>query len=137
MLTFDVAQRGGIYQASQQDFQVLVDGSVVATLELPPGDPRFHVGGETPLITRIKPTTAAPGKKLTIKGVNLSEVTGVTIGGVVAHIIKAAPTKVSVIVPAGAQSGTIRVSSLAGVSISTAQLTVSTAFLRQGASKPK
>jgi hypothetical protein len=114
-----------------------VAGSVVATLELPPGDPRFHVGGETPQITSIKPTSAAPGKKLSIKGVNLSEVTGVTIGGVVAHIIKAAPTKVSVIVPAGAQSGTIRVSSLAGVSTAAAQLTVSAAVLPHGASKPK
>ena len=114
-----------------------VAGSVVAVLELPPGDPRFHIGGETPLVTSIKPTSAAPGKKLTIKGVNLSEVTGVTIGGVAAHITKTAPTKVKVIVPAGAQSGTIRVSSLAGVSTAAARLTVSAALLPQGASKPR
>ena len=100
-------------------------GSVVATLELPAGDPRFHVGGETPQVTSIKPTTAAPGKPLTIKGVNLSEVTGVTIGGVAARITKVAPTSVKVTVPATAQSGTIRVTSAAGVSTSVARFTVS------------
>ncbi len=99
-------------------------GSVVATLELPPGDPRFHVGGETPAVTGIKPSSVAPGKKLTVEGANLSEVTGVTVGGVAARIIKTAPTKVKIIVPAGARSGVIAVTSLAGVSISAALLTV-------------
>ena len=93
-------------------------GSVVATLELPVGDPRFHVGGETPMVTGISPTSAKPGKKLTIKGTNLSEVTGVTIGGVTAHIIKTAPTHVKVLVPAGASNGVVRVTSVAGASIS-------------------
>jgi hypothetical protein len=101
-----------------------MDGNVVAKLELPVGDPRFHIGAETPAVTSISPTTAAPGKKLSIKGLNLSEVTGVAIGGVPARIIKTAPTKVTVTVPAGAKSGTIRVTSLAGSSTSVAQLTV-------------
>jgi hypothetical protein len=89
-------------------------GSVVAKLELPAGDPRFHIGGETPLVTSYSPTTARPGHALTIKGENLSEVTRVTIGGVVAHITKTAPTSVKVTVPVGAQGGVVVVSSSAG-----------------------
>jgi len=91
-----------------------VGGNVVAKLQVPAGDPRFHVGAAEPLVTGVKPTSAAPGKKLTIKGVNLSEVTHVTIGGVSARIIKTAPTKVTVTVPPGARSGVVRVTSLAG-----------------------
>jgi hypothetical protein len=91
-----------------------VSDSVVAQLELPAGDPRFHIGGETPSVTSYSPATARPGHPLTIKGENLSEVTGVTIGGVSARITKTAPTSVKVTVPAGAQGGVIVVSSSAG-----------------------
>jgi predicted outer membrane repeat protein len=91
-----------------------VAGSVVATLELPAGDPRFHIGGETPSIASYSPAAAKPGKKLTIKGGNLSEITGVTIGGVAATIIKTAPASVSVTVPASSKGGVVRVTSLAG-----------------------
>jgi hypothetical protein len=90
-------------------------GSVVATLEVPAGDPRFHIGSETPSVTSVSPASAKPGKPLTIKGENLSEVTGVTIGGVPARITKTAPTSVKVTVPAGAKAGVVVVSSLAGV----------------------
>ena len=89
-------------------------GSVVAKLELPVGDPRFHIGGETPSVTSYSPTTARPGHPLTIKGANLSEVTSVTIGGVAARITKAAPTSVKVTVPTTAKSGVVVVSSAAG-----------------------
>jgi hypothetical protein len=90
-------------------------GSVVATLEVPAGDPRFHVGSDTPSVISVSPTSPKSGKPLTIKGENLSEVTGVTIGGVPAHITKAAPTSVKVTVPAAAKGGVVVVSSLAGV----------------------
>ncbi len=90
------------------------DGSVVAKLELPVGDPRFHIGGETPSMTSYSPSPAKPGKTLTIKGENLSEVTRVTIGGVAVPITKTAPTSVKVIVPVGAQGGVVVVSSSAG-----------------------
>ncbi len=88
-------------------------GSVVANLLVPAGDPRFHVGGGLPAVASV--STAAPkaGKKITIKGSNLSEVTTVTIGGVVARILKAAPTSVKVIAPANAH-GAIAVTSVAG-----------------------
>ncbi len=91
-----------------------VSGSVVAQLELPAGDPRFHIGGETPSVTSYSPASPKPGKTLTIKGQNLSEVTGVTIGGLTARIAKTAPTSVKVIVPTGAQGGVVVVSSSAG-----------------------
>ena len=94
-----------------------VAGSVVAALELPAGDPRFHVGGEAPSITSYSPAVARPGKKLTVKGGNLSEITKVTIGGVVATIIKTATTSVSVTVPAAAKGGVVRVTSLAGSAV--------------------
>jgi hypothetical protein len=98
-------------------------GSVLAKLVLPAGDPRFHVGGETPRVTSVSPTSVKAGKKLTIKGVNLSEVTGVTIGGITARILKAAPTSVKVVAPAGAH-GTVVVSSLAGQAVSATGVTV-------------
>ncbi len=90
-------------------------GSVVATLEVPAGDPRFHVGAPTPSVTSYSPASVKPGHTLTIKGANLSEITGVTIDGLPAAIIKTAPTSVSVTVPARAKSGVVVVSSSAGV----------------------
>jgi len=89
-------------------------GRLTVHLLVPAGDPRYHVGGAAPMVTGTSPARAVPGKKLTIKGANLSEVTGVTIGGVPARITKTAPTKVSVIVPAGAKGGRLVVTSLAG-----------------------
>ncbi|HTZ08928.1 MAG TPA: IPT/TIG domain-containing protein [Acidimicrobiales bacterium] len=97
--------------------------TMVVTLLVPAGDPRYHVGGELPEVTSFSPATPKPGKKLTIKGFNLSEVTGVSIGGTAAHILKAAPTKVSVTAPAGAH-GIITVTSQAGVATSAADVTV-------------
>jgi hypothetical protein len=52
--------------------------NVVAKLVLSTGEPRFHVGGETPLVTSFSPTSAAPGKKVTVTGAKLSQVTKVS-----------------------------------------------------------
>lgn len=98
-------------------------GSVVATVEVPTGDPRFHLGGETPVVTGFSPASPKPGKKLTVKGLNLSEVTSVTIGGVAVRVVKTAPTKVSVIAPAQAH-GAIVVFSQAGSAASVGVVTV-------------
>ncbi len=76
------------------------------------------------MVTGFSPISPKAGKKLTIKGSNLSEVTGVTIGGIPAPIKKAAPTKVIVTVPAGTQGGVVAVTSLAGVVASNSVLTV-------------
>jgi hypothetical protein len=51
------------------------------------------------MVTSVSPTSPRPGEKLTIKGVSLSEVIGVTIGGVSAQITKTAPTSVKIIAP--------------------------------------
>jgi len=76
-------------------------------------------------VTGFSPSSPKAGKKLTIKGANLSEGTGVTIGELPAPIKKTAPTKVIVTVPAATQGGVVAVTSLAGVSTSTAVVTVS------------
>ncbi len=109
-------------------------GSVVATLEVPAGDPRFHIGSDTPSVTSVSPASAKPGKPLTIKGENLSEVTDVTIGGVPARITKTAPTSVKVTVPAGAQGGVVVVSSLAGVARGPSVTVAATRSLRHSPS---
>ncbi len=114
-----------------------VSGTVVAKLELPAGDPRFHIGGETPSVTSYSPSPARPGKTLTLKGANLSEVTGVTIGGVKATITKTAPASVKVTVPSNAQGGVVAVSSLAGlvrgpsVTVSGTRITVHASQLKR------
>jgi hypothetical protein len=99
-------------------------GNAVVKLLLPAGDPRFHIGGAAPIVTSVKPTAPKAGKKVTIKGVNLSEVTRVTIGGVTARILKASPSSIHVIAPAGAHGGVV-VSSLAGVAQSAVVVAVS------------
>jgi hypothetical protein len=83
--------------------------------------------GDTVTFALAPACSTKPGKKLTIKGADLSQVTGVTIGGVTARILKTAPTKVSVTVPAGARSGVVRVTSSAGVSTSSAVVQVTSA----------
>ena len=106
-------------------------GSVVATLVLPTGDPRFHIGGVAPVVTSVSPATPKPGKKVTIKGANLSEVTGVTIGGVTATILARTPASVKVLAPAGAH-GVVIVTSVAGRASSAAVVSVSAATAHGG-----
>ena len=100
-------------------------GDALVTLHLPPGDPRFHIGGAVPVVTSFKPSPAVPGKKLKISGANLSEVTGVTIGQVRASIEKLSPTHVTVFVPSNARSGVVVVTSGAGAVSSGRALSVS------------
>ena len=85
-------------------------------------------------MTSVSPASAKPGKPLTIKGENLSEVTDVTIGGVPARITKTAPTSVKVTVPAGAQGGVVVVSSLAGVARGPSVTVAATRSLRHSPS---
>ena len=99
-------------------------GSVIAKLKVPAGDPRFHIGGELPVVTKFSPASAAPGTKLTVTGVSLSEVTSVTIGQVAAKIDTRAATKLTVTVPTGAHSGAVVVVSQAGSATSKANFTV-------------
>jgi hypothetical protein len=57
-------------------------------------------------------------------GANLSEVTGVTIGGTPVTILKTATTKVIVSVPSGLKGGIVAVTSQAGSAVSSTAVTV-------------
>ncbi len=99
-------------------------GSVVATLLVPATDPRFWTGTGNLDLTSFSPTQGAPGKKLTIKGADLTQVTAVVIGGAQANILKLSKSKVTVKVPQGAVSGTITVTADSGDAISAIPFTV-------------
>ena len=110
---------GGCYKTFTE-----VAGSIVAQLELPAGGARFLVGGQTPGVTSSAPPRR-PRRRLTIKGVNLSEVTGVTIGGVSARIAEdRAYQSEGRRAHEGALSGDVQVSSSAGMSTSATVFTV-------------
>jgi hypothetical protein len=72
-------------------------GSVVTDLLVPPGDPRFHAGGTTPLVTSVTPGAAAPRAKVTIKGAFLKGAK-VRVGSV-AVTAKASASKISFTLP--------------------------------------
>jgi IPT/TIG domain len=101
------------------------DGSVVVTLLVPATDPRFWSGNGTLDLTSFSPTHGAPGKKITVKGKDLSQVTAVVIGGAQAKILSESSTKVSVDVPQGAVTGDITVTADSGDAVSTVPFTVS------------
>jgi hypothetical protein len=89
-------------------------GSVVAEFTVPPGDPRFWVGLASMTLGKFTPKSAAPGASVTIKGTNLSQVTGVTFGSTQAKIVTIDPTKLVVKVPENAQSGALTVTGVSG-----------------------
>jgi hypothetical protein len=95
------------------------DGSVVVTLLVPATDPRFWSGDGTLDLTSFSPTHGAPGKKITIKGTDLTQVSAVVIGGAQARILSRSSTKVSVDVPQGAVTGDITVTADSGDAVST------------------
>ncbi|HXQ90786.1 MAG TPA: choice-of-anchor Q domain-containing protein [Acidimicrobiales bacterium] len=101
-----------------------VRGAVAATLVVPPGDPRFHVGGSEPTVRSFSPVSAGPGKTVTISGTNLSEVTQVTFGNASSAILSRSLSTLKVRVPTKATSGPIRVVSSAGAALSTRSFTV-------------
>jgi hypothetical protein len=103
---------------------VETDGSVVVTLLVPATDPRFWSGNGTCGLTSFSPTHGAPGKKITIKGTDLTQVTAVVIGGAQARILSRSAKKLTVDVPQGAVSGDITVTADSGDAVSTAPFTV-------------
>jgi hypothetical protein len=100
------------------------DGTVVATLLVPAVDPRFWAGTGADNLTSFSPTQGAPGRKVTIKGKELTQVTAVVIGGAQARILSRSASKVVVAVPQGAVTGDISVTSNAGVVVSAVPFTV-------------
>lgn len=62
-----------------------------------------------PQVDSFSPSSAAPGKTVTIAGNHLSKVTSVTFGGVAAKPTIIDDTKLTVVVPPGAKSGSVGV----------------------------
>ncbi len=94
--------------------------TVQATLDVPPGDPRFWLGSGTLGLSTFSPTKAIVGAPVVIKGANLSEVTGVYFSAtppgsfVQAEQITfgSTTTEITVDVPQGAVSGPVLVKTL-------------------------
>jgi hypothetical protein len=66
-------------------------------------------GAAAPQISSVSPASAVPGQTITIKGSNLVGATAVVFGGVDAKPLNVAAdgSQVTVVVPSGAQSGTV------------------------------
>jgi hypothetical protein len=89
-----------------------------------PGSPPGP-GTAPPLISGFTPTAAAAGQSVTIEGLNfVAGGTTVTFNGVAATGVSAAPTQISVTVPAGATSGRVRVATAGGSATSSSDFIV-------------
>jgi photosystem II stability/assembly factor-like uncharacterized protein len=99
-------------------------GKILATLLVPATDPRFWTGSGNLDLTGFSPTHGPPGKKVTIKGSGLTQVSAVVIGGAQAQILSRSSTKVTVKVPQGAVTGTITVTADSGDAVSALPFTV-------------
>jgi hypothetical protein len=89
--------KGTTYPAPCIESAVESGGSVVTDLLVPSGDPRFHAGGTTPLVTSVTPAAAAPKAKVTVKGAFLKGAT-VRVGSV-AVTAKGSASKISFTLP--------------------------------------
>ncbi len=101
-------------------------GSVVTTFQIPATDPRFWAGTGADDLTSFSPTSGAPGRKVTIKGKGLTQVSAVVIGGAQARIriLSKSASRVTVAVPQGAITGLISVTADSGVVVSAIPFTV-------------
>ena len=97
-------------------------GNLVATLSLPPGDPRFWA---PPVLSSFSPTEGAVGAKVKIKGGPFAGVTEISFNGILTQFkVKSSGTKITAIVPAGATSGPITVVARGGQVTSKTDFTV-------------
>jgi hypothetical protein len=101
-----------------------VDGTAVATLQVPANDPRFWTTGGLPIAKKLVPSSGPVGTTVTLKGSDLSEALSVTVGSTPAKIKSLSPTKLKFVVPSGAQSGPVTVMSSAGDSTTSQTFTV-------------
>jgi hypothetical protein len=69
----------------------------------------------TPTITKIKPAKGKVGKRVVITGTNLLSVTHVAFNGTPAVIKAMSATTITTAVPTGATTGTITVTTSAGI----------------------
>ena len=85
----------------------------------------FLVIGPAPIIDDFSPRVSAPGVNILIYGVNFTNVTAVKFGGVAASTFSApAQTRIQAQVPALAKTGTITVTTVAGMATSASDFTV-------------
>jgi hypothetical protein len=57
-----------------------------------------------PVVATISPSAAAPGKNITLRGINLNNLKTVTIGGIAATVVSSTATQLVVTVPTGVVS---------------------------------
>jgi RHS repeat-associated protein len=117
---YDAAGRlVGVVAADGESARYVLDGAGnVTSVERRPG-------GELAAFS-IVPVAGRPGDVLTVHGTGLEQVTAATVGGASAAIASAAPTALTLEVPAGAVSGDVVLSSGAS-SLTAGQFTVSAA----------
>ncbi len=105
--------------------QVVNGRTVVTTVIVPVNElVTLTAGPQKETVTKLAPTSGAPGSTLTIKGAGLTQVNEVTIGGVQASIVSEKATKIVVTVPPGASSGPITLSGWSGDVVSSSSFTV-------------
>lgn len=76
-----------------------------------------------PVVSRFSPVSAVPGTTVTISGSGLLGASSVTFGGVAAAIVYDTATVLKALVPAGAVSGTIAVTTPGGTAVSAGTFT--------------
>lgn len=85
----------------------------------------FTVAPPPPVVSSFTPTSGLVGTKVTVTGNNFTGATSARIaGGSSAAVTVNSATKLSFVVPAGATSGTVQITSSAGSGSSTASFTV-------------
>ena len=77
-----------------------------------------------PQVTSFAPTSGIVGSSVVITGVSLTQATKVTIGGKVATFTVNSDTQITAVVPAGAKTGKIAVTTQGGAATSTATYSV-------------
>ena len=78
----------------------------------------------TPKITKFGPASGPAGITVTITGLNLSGATAVSFDGTPAPVASDSPTQIQTVVPSGARTGHVTVTTPAGTATSTATFTV-------------
>lgn len=77
-----------------------------------------------PIITNFVPAFATVGTEITIRGLNLSEVTNVNFNGITADFTNTAPNQIHAYVPFGATNGPIQVITPSATNTTTTNFTV-------------
>jgi YVTN family beta-propeller protein len=112
-------------------------GSVVAVLDVLPGDPRFWPATTPVTAHPISPATGVAGGKVSIKGAGLSAVTAVLFGNTSAtYSILSGGKKISAVVPATATSGPVTLRESSGTTISAGTFTLAAPSIKAVKGEP-